>query len=163
MGICPSRSTGDPSDIPITLFVVRWHKAVSDRLGNSLIASIFMLYIPIMISGFILQAGFSCPVFTRGTLVALLWLAVAPFLISDALRFINRFFLDHRDMIQDPDVWNNRRLDELRRVQELLSRVVYDILGGDLLHTIDELHIHDNFGKQQISVEFPPPILSTAA
>ncbi len=50
-----------------------------------------------------------------------------------------------------------------RDVEELWSRVVYEPSGGDLLDTIDELHTLNNFGKQFISIEFPPSLLSAPA
>ena len=49
------------------------------------------------------------------------------------------------------------------RVAELLSRVVCDLLGGDLLHTIHEPHTVDDLGQEFISAEFSPPLLRAAA
>jgi hypothetical protein len=46
---------------------------------------------------------------------------------------------------------------------ELLSRVVYDLLGGDLLDTIHELHTLDHPGQEFIPIESFPSLLSAAA
>ena len=72
------------------------------------------------------------------------------------------------------EIWFKPSREEIRALEgivslvdsigfELWSRVVYDISGGDLLHTIDKLHTFDNFSQQLISIELPPPILSAAA
>jgi len=46
---------------------------------------------------------------------------------------------------------------------ELSSRVVFELLGGALLHAIDELHSFDHLGQQLVAVQPPPSLLCAAA
>jgi len=46
---------------------------------------------------------------------------------------------------------------------ELWSRVVYDRLGSDLLHAVDERHSLDHLGQEFVSIQPSPSLLRTAA
>ncbi len=71
-----------------------------------------------MITGLIICYSYDIQLFTRGILLSLLWLAIAPFLIQDALRLIVDFFEIHKDKFRDKEEWHALLTEEITQLQK---------------------------------------------
>jgi hypothetical protein len=100
-----------------SLWILRAQNYLSDKLHSRLLASILMIYIPVMMSGLFLQLIFHYEVFTRGIFIALVWLALGPFLIQNAFRVINTFFRSHKHIFLNKNEWKDLYFQEIRRIQ----------------------------------------------
>ncbi|NQU04693.1 MAG: hypothetical protein HQ568_01270 [Calditrichaeota bacterium] len=103
--------------IEVKLWIIRWQYFLAKLLRSNIIASILMFYAPIMVSGCILQVKFDFIVITRGVFIALLWIAISPYIIKTAFNQIIYFFNRHKHIFQNHDEWKNTFFNELQRVQ----------------------------------------------
>lgn len=99
------------------LRVLRYQNYLSDRVHSKLLASVLMIYAPVMISGLLLSLTYQYNVFTRGIFIALIWVAIGPLLIQNAFYVINRFFLTHQHIFRSHDEWERLRTREILRIQ----------------------------------------------
>ena len=68
-----------------------------------IIASILPFALPLSVAGLIVSRITEYKVFTRGVVFSLLWLAIAPYLITSAYRTIGVFFDENRDLFSFND------------------------------------------------------------
>jgi len=82
------------------LWIIRWQDFLSKRFHSRILASISIFYIPIMGTGFILEERFDYEIFSYGVIVSLLWIAIAPFLIQNALDYVYGFFFRNKHLFR---------------------------------------------------------------
>ncbi len=99
------------------LWILRSQNYLSDKLHSKLLASILMIYTPVMMSGLFLQLNFHYEVFTRGIFIALVWFALVPFFIQNVFRVINSFFRTHKHIFLNQNEWKDLYSQEIRRIQ----------------------------------------------
>jgi hypothetical protein len=107
----------DHNGIEVTLWIIRWQDALARLLHSGLLASVAMFYLPIMVAACAMQVWCAHGVFSRGVLLALLWVAGAPFLIHRALHLIDEFLIAHKHVFKDQEEWQALRQRELARFQ----------------------------------------------
>jgi len=104
-------------DLEPKLWIIKWQAFLSKPLHSDLLASMFMFYLPIMITGCLFQAQYQYRIFSNGVLLALLWIAIAPLLIHDALKSISSFFTEHKHVFRNPEEWSTLHAHEIERFQ----------------------------------------------
>lgn len=115
----------------MTLWIIKWQIFLSRLFHSKLLASAFIFYIPIMITGYILQVKYDYEIFSRGVLIALLWIAIAPLLIQNALNLINTFFYTNKHVFQNQEEFETLRNNEIKRFQSsryLLFGLLWSIM-----------------------------------
>jgi hypothetical protein len=101
----------------VTLWIIRWQNLLSKLLHSKLLASVFMFYIPIMVTGYILQENYDYKIFSNGIIIALLWIAIAPFVIQNALQHVITFFYTHKHVFQNQEEWGTLYRNEIKRIK----------------------------------------------
>ena len=76
------------------LWVVRMHMWIEKRIPSPIVASAIPFALPITAAGIVIARIYAYPLFTRGVIFALVWLAIAPFLLRRAHREVFRFLKD---------------------------------------------------------------------
>lgn len=107
----------DARQADVTLWIIRWQMATARVLHSRFLASIVIFYIPIMLGGVVLRHLCDYEVFTRGVAISLLWIAIAPFLIQDALRMVREFFDFHKHLFKDDSQWTRLKSVEIAQLQ----------------------------------------------
>ena len=79
------------------LWVIRLQRLL-ERIFPSILASVIPYALPLTIAGIIISFSTGERLFTRGVIFGLLWLAVAPYLITLAFHTVARFFDENRDI-----------------------------------------------------------------
>jgi hypothetical protein len=128
-----------------TLWIIRWQDHLSKVLRSRIIASVLMFYVPALASGLVLQVSLGERVFTRGVHFALVWLAIAPFIIQDAFRLMLRFFEDHRSNFADAEDWQRLRSEEILRLYSsryLIFGIPWTIVVVAIILCTIYLHSH---------------------
>ena len=70
-----------------------------------------------MIAGYIFQVKYGYGIFSRGVLIALLWIAIVPLLIQNALKLVITFFYTHKHVFRNQGEWETLRNNEIKRIQ----------------------------------------------
>jgi len=104
-------------DSEITLWINRWVLKITKITKSRIVTSFSIFFIPLIVSGIILQIIYKYPIFTSGIVIALLWLAIAPFLLYQAVVTINNFFSKNEHIFKNINEFNNIRIDELKKIQ----------------------------------------------
>ena len=114
------------------LLIVKSQNWLSLKLKSRFVASILLLYVPLLIIGFILQLILHYPVIAeRGIQISLLWLAIAPLLIQDSLLFLNDFFVTHSHLLENQTIWFKVRDEYIAKLESrkfIVIEVVTSIL-----------------------------------
>lgn len=100
-----------------TLWIIKCQNYLSILFHSRILASMSMFYFPIMATGYALRFMYEYEVFSKGVVIGLLWIGIAPLLIQMAFRFANNFFINHRNIFQDEKSWEKIWHKEIRRFQ----------------------------------------------
>ncbi len=119
----------DEYDELVKLWIVKWQIILSKVFRSKIIASFLMIYVPIIVSGYILQNIYEYEVFTVGVFVSLLWIAIAPVIIENALYHVIDFFIKHKKVFRNEKEWENIFFKEIHRIQSS-RHMVYGVLWG---------------------------------
>lgn len=104
-------------DRKATLWIIRLQNKLSYIFHSRILSSLMIFYVPLMISGFLLGKILKYSIFTRGVLISLLWIGIAPYLIQSAFKLVVKFFYDYKDVFKSKDEWNNHFNFEVERLQ----------------------------------------------
>ncbi|MDY0357852.1 MAG: hypothetical protein RBR19_18360 [Sedimentisphaerales bacterium] len=91
-GVCHKHQHGS------TFLLVRVQDWLSAHLRSRLAASVLLLYVPLTAAGILISAITGIAIFSRGVVISMLWLAIAPFLVQDALRVLTVFFASQKHL-----------------------------------------------------------------
>ena len=132
-----------------TLWIIKLQLFFSKIFFSKLIASAFIFYMPIMIVGYILQKICDYKIFSNSIIIALLWIAIAPFLIQDAFEHINLFFCKHKHIFQNLDEWESLYKKEITYIQS--SRYLFFGLPWGILGSL--VVIFTTFDNAPVSIQ----------
>ncbi len=93
------------------LWVLRWQTAYAKVFRNPILASLAMLFVPILLSGIALQFTYNSAILSRGVVLAILWVGLAPLLIQNAYNFLLCFLDRNRGLFSDPTTANRLAKD----------------------------------------------------
>jgi hypothetical protein len=100
-----------------SLWIIKCQNYLSNKFHSKLLASISMIYLPVMLSGLLLQLIYHFKIFTRGVSIALVWIAFGPFLIQSAFKIINNYFKTHKRIFRNESEWKEIYYREKKRLQ----------------------------------------------
>lgn len=101
----------------LLLWIIRWQDFLSKCFRSKILASISMFYIPIMAVGLILEEKYDYKILSYGVVVSLIWIAIAPFLIQNALDYVYDYFNTHKGLFRRQEDWEAFLGAEARRFQ----------------------------------------------
>lgn len=101
----------------VTLWILKWQYSLSKFFRLKIIASLFMFYIPIIITGLILQKFYNYQIFSLNIHVALLWIGIGPYLIENGFIYLNDFFNKKKNIFLNADEWKALYFNEMKRIQ----------------------------------------------
>ncbi|RZB32250.1 MAG: hypothetical protein AEth_00573 [Candidatus Argoarchaeum ethanivorans] len=101
----------------VTLWILKWQHFLSNFFHLKIVASLFIFYVPIIITGYILQTIYNYRIFTLNIHVALLWIGMAPYIIENAFNYINDFFYRNKIIFLNKDEWKALYFYEMKRIQ----------------------------------------------
>lgn len=103
----------------VSLWIIRVQNFYSKIFHSKIIASVMLIYVPIMVSGLILQSRLDYFIFTRGIIISLAWTAISPFLIQDSLSLINNFLNNQKHIFRNGKEWKKLYDKEIKQYQSL--------------------------------------------
>jgi len=122
----------------LTLWVLRWQNRLSSAIGTSVAASALLFAAPSAVVAALNQEWASFGVFTPGVVVALTWLALAPYLIQRAFLLVDGFFRSHRDLFSTEEGWRAARSTQLARLQSSIY-LAFGIPWASVITAVIEL------------------------
>ena len=117
-------------DEAITLWVERAFRWLHRRLHNHLLASVFLLAVPLTVVGLIIQPLTGFTLFTRGLGVSMVWTALAPWFIHMALGVVWCLAVQTRQILPDTELQRDFWTRELERLQSPRSLWIGVPLGA---------------------------------
>ena len=114
------------------LWIVRLQTFLERFIPSSLLASVIPFALPLTVAGIIIARSEGVKLLTRGVVFALVWLAIAPWLVTGAHRTVARFFDDNRDkfvMTDEPfHALKARMMRELESPKYLVVSIPFTLL-----------------------------------
>lgn len=108
---------GAIEDWPPRLVIIRLQRRLSRVVGIRIVSSVCLMFLPVMAVAVYLQVQTGSPVLSRGVVTALAWLAVAPWLIEDAVRLTHDLLREYRPFFVDDEEWNRFAERQVRRLE----------------------------------------------
>lgn len=111
---------------------------------NKIIASFILFGAPLTLVGILLEVFLGVNIFSRGVFFGLLWLSIAPYLITGALFYLTNFFDDIKSLFVNDEEWINLRKSKLEALQSKNSVFVGFFIAA-ILNLILLTTIFSNF------------------
>ncbi len=88
-----------------TFLIVRIQNWLGRRVHSRWLASVLLLYVPLISAGILIERTTGSEVFSRGIILSTVVLAIMPFLIQDAERVLTAFLDNHQHLFQTESEW----------------------------------------------------------
>ena len=85
-------------------------------MGVPAIVSSVSLFVPVLLTGFVLERQYHIELLTGSSTMALAWLAVGPWLIHDAVRLSKDFLESYRNCFPSDEAWSKLYRTHMRRL-----------------------------------------------
>lgn len=119
------------------LWIIKLQRKTVRIVHNSILASFLLFFVPIITIGIVFHLKFKFNLLTADVLTGLLWLGLAPWIITKAHSTVVDFFMDNQDIFVNKADWEKVMKQEIYNVQSpkyLLFGIPWTILTVIILY-----------------------------